>query len=219
MTGDGAITDADRPDPKSGREASLHYAEAWLATHRAIADPVAYRAGYADMLLIDAMLSGYRMLDVGCGTGGYLTLARNAAHVTAIDFSRTMIDAAQKLGLASVRFQCCRFEDFDAGGDRFDVVRMGGVVGWYQPWIGHEDMLVRARDLAVPGGIIIATYVPPANPVQYAKALLLRGRTVVTTEGTFRRIVAAARLAPLVSIRSQHAILAFLRKPKAARTP
>ncbi len=214
------VTDADRPDPNRRREASLRYAESYVRSHHEIADEIAYRAGYVDILTIDRMMADYTMLDVGCGTGGYLRLAQNCAHVTAIDFSRTMIDGALKLqaefGLTRANFHCASFDTFDGSGAPFDVVRMGGVVGWYKPWIGNESALLKARDLTKDGGIVIATYVRPATFAQSVKAALFPGRTVLISQRAFLRIVASAGLEHLFAIETPHSILAFLRKRKPA---
>jgi 2-polyprenyl-3-methyl-5-hydroxy-6-metoxy-1,4-benzoquinol methylase len=212
------ITDSDRPDPTRQREASLRYAETYVRSHHEVGDEVAYRAGYLDILAIDRLMTGYTMLDVGCGTGGYLRLAQNCAHVTAIDFSRAMIDEALKLqvafAMANVTFRCESFEGFDAEGAQFDVVRMGGVVGWYKPWIGNEGALAKARAMTRDGGIVIATYVRPASLAQAVKAALFRDRTVLISKRAFRRLAASAGLEHLFAIETPHSILAFLRKPQ-----
>jgi len=126
------ITDADRPDPARNRPASARYAEHWARSHESVADKLGYRADYADILVIDRLLADYTMLDVGCGTGGYLSLAANHARITAIDFSEAMIAQAQRLqaelGVERVTFACASFENFQTD-ETFDVVRMGGVVG------------------------------------------------------------------------------------------
>ncbi|MCA9751050.1 MAG: class I SAM-dependent methyltransferase [Gemmatimonadetes bacterium] len=53
-----------------------------------------------------ANLRGLRALDLGCGTGRHaIRLAERGAHVTAVDFSAGMIDAARgKPGAESVKF-------------------------------------------------------------------------------------------------------------------
>jgi ubiquinone/menaquinone biosynthesis C-methylase UbiE len=213
------VTDADRPEPRAQREANARYAEHYAESHRAIGDEIAYRAGYVDILVIDRMMTGYTMLDVGCGTGGYLRLAQNCAQITAIDFSGTMIEQAlalqAELGLTRVTFLHRRFEDFAASGAQFDVVRMGGVVGWYKPWIGNEDALAKARDMTKDGGIVVATYVRPSAIAHVAKAALFPGRTIVISKRRFLRLAAAARLRHLFSIETPHASFAFLQKSEA----
>jgi ubiquinone/menaquinone biosynthesis C-methylase UbiE len=215
-----AMTDADRPDPRTQRQASARYAESYAESHRGVGDEIAYRAGYIDILVIDRMMTGYTMLDVGCGTGGYLGLARNCAHITAVDFSATMIEQAlelqKELGLTRVTFLHKRFEDFEASGAQFDVVRMGGVVGWYKPWIGNEDALAKARGMTKEGGIIVATYVRPATIAHVAKAALFPGRTILISKRRFLRLAAAAQLRHLFSIETPHSCLAFLRKGSVA---
>ena len=217
---DAAVTDADRPDPRRQREASARYAEIKAQSHRGLGDEIAYRSGYLDLLVVDRLMNGYTMLDVGCGTGGYLRLAQNCAHITAIDFSGTMIEKAleleEELGLTRVTFLHKSFEDFEASSAQFDVVRMGGVVGWYKPWIGNEDALAKARDMTKDGGIVVATYVRPGTIAHAVKAALFPGRTVLISKRRFLGIAAAAKLRHLFSIETPHASLAFLQKAKSA---
>ena len=211
------ITDADRPDPARTRPASALYAEGWARTHTAIEDKVGYRAGYPDVLLIDRLLEDYAMLDVGCGTGGYLSLANSHARITAIDFSESMIEQARRLqielGFERVTFECASFESYQTE-DSFDVVRMGGVVGWYRPWPGNEIALSKARDLVRAGGLVIATYVRPRSLFDILKSVFFPRRTKVITRAKFLRMAAAAGLTPLFSIETAHASLAFLRKAR-----
>ena len=209
------ITDADRPDPARNRPASARYAAHWARTHEAVEDQLGYRAAYPDILLIDRLLTDYTMLDVGCGTGGYLKLARRHARITAIDFSASMIDEARRLqaelGVERVTFECALFESYGTQ-EIFDVVRMGGVVGWYRPWPGNEGALAKARDLVPAGGLVIATYVRPRSLFDLLKTALFPRKTRVIAEAKFLRLAAAMGLTHLFSIETPNASLAFLRK-------
>lgn len=205
-----AFPDADRPDPIRNREASQHYADYWARSHAGPRDELAYRVGYADLLTLDAMLTGYRLLDVGCGTGGYLHLARNAVEIVGLDYSETMIAKARESVVPRATFQCCRYEDFISD-QPFDVVRLGGVVGWYAPWPGNEAMLRRARKLLSSGGIVIASYVPPRGLVQWVKALSLPRRTVLIPAHKFLAMARACGLHHLFSIVGEYSYHAFLR--------
>lgn len=74
--------------------------------------------------------SGDRVLEIGCGHGVAATLVCERledGHLTAIDRSPKMIEAATKRndrfvksGLAD--FRVAAFEEFDPGGDRYDLV-------------------------------------------------------------------------------------------------
>jgi len=204
------IADADRPDPRSGRQASQRYADHWARSHVAPPDEVAYRVGYADLLALDSLLTDYRLLDVGCGTGGYLRLAKNAREIVGVDFSETMIAKARELGPANATFACCRYENYTS--DRlFDAVRLGGVVGWYAPWPGNADALRRARALLVRDGIVVATYVPPRNLLQWLKSLLFPRRTVVISRRRFLAMARAAGFELLFAVETAHSVQAFLR--------
>lgn len=201
---------AERPDPQSGREAGPRYAEMYAASHgdQAALD---YRSSYVDTLIIDALFSNYRLLEAGCGTGGYLRLAAKAREIVGVDFSATMIAEARRFGITNARFECGRFETY-LDEKPFDVVNIGGVIGWYAPWVGNGDVLRRAAKMIAPNGIVVATYVPPRTIIAKIKCIVARGHTVVTWPSTFAAIADNAGLAPLFSLDRGNRVTIFLRR-------
>ncbi len=210
------VSDIVKPDPARGTLGDANYARHWAESHENIADMEAYCASLADVLLLDSLLpDGYRLLDVGCGTGGYHRLLSDRGHVHGIDPIPEMIVEAERFareaGLSGASYQRATFEDFAADG-LFDAVRMVGIYGWYLPWHGRQGALDRVRDLLVPGGIALLSFVPAIGLTRQLKVALAPGRTVVIPERRFVRMARRAGLAPMFSLRQPHVDLMFLRK-------
>lgn len=205
-----------RPDPAAGQRGDAAYADHWSKSHEAISDPIGYRAGYIDVLALDALLpEGYRLLDVGCGTAGYHRLLTRHGHVHGIDFMPEMIVAAEKFkrefGIRNAHYTCTAFEDFeDELG--YDAVRMPGVYGWYRPWHGQQKILDRIGALLNPSGIAVLSYVPPTTAIMLAKTIVAPQRTVVIRRAHFERMVRRAGMTALFDIKLAHVTVMFARK-------
>jgi ubiquinone/menaquinone biosynthesis C-methylase UbiE len=103
---------------------------------------------------------GQRVLELGCGHGvaASLVLAKLGAggHLTGIDRSRKMIDAAsarnaEQVQAGRAKFICTTFEDHDFGDARFDLIF--GI--HFPPLLRHDPEGTRARvdRLLAPGGV------------------------------------------------------------------
>ncbi|MBA2693675.1 MAG: methyltransferase domain-containing protein [Rubrobacter sp.] len=110
-----------------------------------------------------------RVLEIGCGHGVAATLIcerlRDTGHLTAVDRSPKMIEAAKHRNAEHIEagkadFIACDLEDFDPGESRFDkifAVRVG---------LFHREP-ERAHGLAekwlAPGGEVLALFDPPTG--------------------------------------------------------
>lgn len=204
------------PAPVHGKLGNEAYADHYLRSHQAIDDSVAYRAGYLDVLMLDALLrEGYRLLDVGCGTAGYHRLLARHGEVIGIDPIPRMIENAnqlkRELDVRNAAYACSDFESYEPS-RRFDAIRATGVYGWYLPWHGRSAILEKIARLLEPSGIAVLSYVPPTSIWGAAKAALAPARTVVMFP---RKILSMARrsgLVPLFEIRRQATTVIFARK-------
>ena len=208
-----------RPNPAAGKRGDAAYADHWGKSHEAVSDPLGYRAGYIDILALDAMLpEGYRLLDVGCGTAGYHRLLTRHGHVHGIDFMPEMIEQAEKFkrdfDIRNAQYTCTAFEDFE-NASGYDAVRIPGVYGWYRPWHGQQKVLKTIGALLNPSGIAVLSYVPPMTAVMMAKTILAPQRTVVICRRRFERMVRHAGMTALFDIKFPHVTVMFARKDAA----
>jgi SAM-dependent methyltransferase len=95
-----------------------------------------------------------RLLDVGCGTGGMLTLLSHYGAVTGIDSEPVALDYCRKRGFTDVHLQ----EGFRADAP-YDVVTLFDVLEHVEDEAGF---LAWIRGLTAPGGRLVLTV--PANP-------------------------------------------------------
>jgi len=121
-------------------QAAEHYADAFGSLTRQTAEPLldAVRAG-----------AGMRLLDVACGPGFIAAAAaRRGAHVTGVDFSRTMIALAQRANPA-IAFHEGNAEVLPFAPGSFDAVVMNfGLLHLARP----DQAIARAREVLAPGG-------------------------------------------------------------------
>ena len=100
--------------------------------------------------LIDALLAdgAHRVLDVGCGTGiAAAMLAARGCTVLGVEVDERMAALARAKG---IEVQLARFEDWDAGARRFDLVTSGQAWHWIEPAAGAA----RAAEVLRGGGRI-----------------------------------------------------------------
>jgi SAM-dependent methyltransferase len=90
-----------------------------------------------------------RLLDVGCGNGGFLAQMRELGwEVEGIDVDRAALEHARATGV-SVRE--ATISDLDPGRERYDAITLGHVIEHLHD---PPDALRRLRDLLTPGGML-----------------------------------------------------------------
>ncbi len=119
-----------------------------------VADPAAYEEKLARIRA--ALRAEHRVLEVGCGTGSTaLRLAPAVTKITATDFSRAMIDIAERkraaAGIANVRFVRADAEDIQPGAP-FDVVMAFSLLHLVQD---VPSVLRSVHDQLKPGGLLL----------------------------------------------------------------
>jgi SAM-dependent methyltransferase len=208
-----------KPDPTKGIEASATYAENYAISHRG-RPTFDYRCGYICSVLIDALLTDYILLEVGCGTGGYFRLLRNYKKIIGLDFSKAMIDQgrelANELGLKRIEFVHEKFENYDAP-ELIDAINLAGVIGWYVPWVGNEHLLYKARVMLRPCGLAVFSFVKPRNWPQSIKAILFPRHTILMHEAPFLRKVEKAGLKVLFLVDAAPNTFVFCISPEPAQ--
>jgi len=99
------------------------------------------------------------VLEFGCGTGSTAILqAPFAKHVLAQDASAKMLTIARAKATAAaidnVTFQHSTIEDFDAGGQEFDMVMGHSILHLVA---GKEAVIAKVYDLLTPGGVFVSS--------------------------------------------------------------
>lgn len=141
----------------------------WAATYDDDGNPlVATEQSIFDDLVGD--VAGARLIDVGCGTGRHaLALASRGARVTAVDFSRGMLDRARaKPGadrITWIEHDITSRLPFDDGS--FDTVLTALVLDHIHDLDAFFAELAR---LAAPRGRIVATVMHPAMGLKGVQA-------------------------------------------------
>lgn len=206
----------DRPVPTQNHQASRDYAAQYAASHRAAGDSLEARLAVEDLVLLDGLLRDYRLLDVGCATGGYLRFPRNHRLVTGLDYSVATIDQARELqqefGIERVEYVVSKFEDFEAEPDTFDAVRLRGTFGAYQPWPASEAAIEKTRGLLKDGGIAIASHVEPPTLLHRLKATLRPRHTLAIARRDFERLWQSHGFEFMLDIRLATSVVTFWRK-------
>lgn len=112
-------------------------------------------------------LNGLSVLDAGCGTGKFCTIAagQNASFVKGIDLSPAMIEEAKK-NCPSATFERADLSGAAIEVDRYDVVMCGLVLGHIED---HKTVLFRLTNALKKGGVLILTDFHPSQTANNAK--------------------------------------------------
>jgi len=93
-----------------------------------------------------------RLLDVGCGNGGFLAIAASAGYqVSGVDVSSAAAELSRARGF-DVRLGDLRDEAVVAGGERFEVITFWDVL---EHLSDPRSFLSRAHSLLAPGGYLL----------------------------------------------------------------
>ena len=170
------------------------YSESYFKLHKDT-DPsnFNYRLSYGYWFLVDSLMQNYSLLDVGCGTGGFYRLLSHHKSILGIDIMPEMIQQAHSLNeiskVANSSFQCVDFKNLEVS-QKFDIISLSGVYGWYVSWLKSEWALQKAVSLLKNGGLLVVSHVSPTTVFEYLKYLFLRSKTIVIPED---RIVIMAK--------------------------
>ncbi|HXR24976.1 MAG TPA: class I SAM-dependent methyltransferase [Candidatus Binataceae bacterium] len=126
----------------------------------------AYRPGYPDALIADivklsSIPAGGRILEVGCGTGqATLPFAQRGYEIIAVEMGESMAAIArQKMReVPNVEIVTAKFEDWEPGDRKFDLVISATAFHWIAPQTGYPKA---AQVLRPRGAIAIFSNIHP----------------------------------------------------------
>lgn len=157
------------------------------------------------------LVAGRTVLEIGSNSGFLsLAIASAAARVVAFEINPFLVEAgrigARHLGVDNVDFLVSSFEDYDAGGERFDDVLSFANHHTYDGNTrqGLEDYFARCHELLKPGGRLVFESHPPAlegrdfgRTVELIERFFSVERSEVHEYGTFldrdRRFIVGTR--------------------------
>ena len=148
-----------------------------------------------------------KILDVGCGTGGLLSILGNAGHeVEGLDFSDDALDYCHKRNLQNV-FKA-DINEWKPGKNEYDLITSFDVLS--HEWVDDEVKILKSLANGLKdNGFIMLNY--PAFPVlrrQHDKVVMMRKRY---TKKSLTPILSKAGLEPVVfSYRVPHAFIILL---------
>jgi SAM-dependent methyltransferase len=151
-----------RPDPSplGDHESALSHRARSFGTHAELYDQA--RPSYPAALIEDLLAAEPRaILDVGCGTGRAALLFQKAGrHIVGIEPDARMATVAARRG---IDVEVGTFEDWDAGGRRFDLLIAAQAWHWVDPMAGA----MKAAEVLRPGGRFAAFW----NVMHHAPAV------------------------------------------------
>lgn len=194
-----------------GYEPDDAYMEGYRQSHLS-PESVDYRLAYHRIVLLDGILRNYTYLDVGCGTGGYFRLMRNASRITGLDRSPRMLAAAKELAAEldyadKVRFVQSEFENFEPD-ETYDAIRLGVYGSYEKVTVGS---LQRAHRMLRPGGFILIAITPPPSVWQRLRSSFDKSATRMSPRQFERTLDAAGGLEILKASREGRRVSYLLR--------
>ena len=152
----------------------------WIAP-RYSRTPVADEAAYQKKLEITR---GYfrpdmEVLEFGCGTGSTAIVhAPFVKHITAIDFSSSMIDICREkaaaAGIDNITFECSTFADFSTPDKTYDAVLALNILHLLENW---EEAIGQVYKMLKPGGVFVSSTACASDTIfRFLKPVIVTGR-------------------------------------------
>ena len=118
---------------------------------------------FDDLVALCGLQPGAVLLEIGCGTShATVPMAKRGFHIVCVELGENLAAVARKNleAYPEVKVVTAPFEDWDAGGERFDLVF--GAQSWH--WLDPEVRYQKASDVLKSGGSLAIIDVEHAFP-------------------------------------------------------
>jgi 2-polyprenyl-3-methyl-5-hydroxy-6-metoxy-1,4-benzoquinol methylase len=187
-----------KPNLLLKQEANKAYADHYKTFHRKFKNTSSYPINFLYLLILDKIfLKKYNLLDVGCGSGIFYRLLNNYKSILGLDFSKTMIELAEKKNSKrNIRFENTYYEKFHSN-SKYDAISLVGVYGHYISWLNSFDVIKKSHELLNKNGILIISYSPPTNLFELLKTILFPNKTKCIKKDKIVKIFSNYRFLPI----------------------
>ena len=174
--------------------------EAWVEYYvkSHVSDDIRYRESYVPYMVLDRLMDKYDLLEIGCGTAGYIKLLPNLKHFVGIDWSGKMVDAAKLLNPQHEFIQVL-FDDYKTE-HKFDAI-IDSVTGIYDR--PKQKNIDKIFSLLKDGGIaVISVRSPKISLKEKCGDIVRRRESLKVPEMEMHRMFAKFRKMFKISKRS-----------------
>jgi len=188
-----------KPNMLLKQEANKAYADHYKTFHRKFKNTSSYPIYFLYLLILDKIfLKKYNLLDVGCGSGIFYRLLNNYKSILGLDFSKTMIELAEKKNSKkNIRFENTSYEKFHSN-SKYDAISLVGVYGHYISWLNSFSVIKKSHELLNKNGILIISYSPPTNLFELLKTIFFPNKTKFIKKDKIVKIFSNYRFLPII---------------------
>ena len=202
-----------KPNILLKQEANKAYADFYKTFHRKFKNTSSYSVYFLYLSILDKIfLKKYSLLDVGCGSGIFYRLLNNYKSILGLDFSKTMIELAEKKNSKrNIRFENTSYEKFHSN-SKYDAISLSGVYGHYIPWLNSFEVIKKSHELLNKNGILIISYSPPTNLFELLKTIFCPNKTKFIKKDKIVKIFSNYRLLPIIFLSGNNTSWIFFKK-------
>ena len=203
-----------KPNILLKQEANIEYANFYENYHKKFKNKFSYLQDNLYLSILDKLfLKKYSFLDVGCGSGISYRLLNNYKDILGVDFSKTMIQLANKKNFKkNIKFEKISYEKFNSKLRFYDAISLSGVYGRYVSWLSSVAVIKKSYKLLKKNGILIISYVPPISLFGSLKSTFFPKSTYLISKNKIVKIFSKYKFSPFLFLETDKAFWIFFKK-------